>query len=512
MIRLIGCFLIMAFSGCMTKKTFVNLTDMTINYLPHISVDASDADWKECADVYSFFVDKFGYSDTSDFSADLKLAWSEQGLTLLTDVNDDLLQTNKKNSDRIEIFISPQKGSNDVIQYIFSGLNDSSKFTVNKYTFRSNEPEKNIQELRTSIQKKRRGFRLEVLIPKESLGFALSDSSKFYFNIVFADADSSKVHSYPLFINDNTYSNLFALENVGLSRQSKNSGDFIFPRVWTVDKDSVFIRVASDNLVKENIEVRAHDKLVPFQYRKLAGVYDFGQVSFKRSDLDNNAWFDLIMNKDSAIYYFRDIPNLRVNQKKINKYDDDIDLFEEYDKWLFPSPKSVLFTGSSSVRLWRSLKTDFPELSCINRGFGGSCTADVIYYFNRIIKPYNPSKIVLFTGSNDLNKGMEPEQVVADYKKFIELVQKELPRSHLIILSIKISINTKKLQQTIEKTNILLKKLVARYPGIDFVDVIPLMTDKTGAPLPELFCGDSTHMNEKGYKRLTEFLKPYMIK
>ena len=50
--------------------------------------------------------------------------------------------------------------------------------------------------------------------------------------------------------------------------------------------------------------------------------------------------------------------------------------FEAADKESPPPSGAVLFIGSSSIRLWKSLPKDFPKYHVINRGFGGCQIAD----------------------------------------------------------------------------------------------------------------------------------------
>src|SRR3954470_6470751 len=47
----------------------------------------------------------------------------------------------------------------------------------------------------------------------------------------------------------------------------------------------------------------------------------------------------------------------------------------------------VLFYGSSSIRLWKSMKEDFPGLNVLNHGFGGSTAPDALRYFDRLVVP-----------------------------------------------------------------------------------------------------------------------------
>ena len=45
----------------------------------------------------------------------------------------------------------------------------------------------------------------------------------------------------------------------------------------------------------------------------------------------------------------------------------------------------VVFYGSSSIRLWNSIETDFPEFEIINLAFGGSTLAACCWFFKRVV-------------------------------------------------------------------------------------------------------------------------------
>ncbi len=69
----------------------------------------------------------------------------------------------------------------------------------------------------------------------------------------------------------------------------------------------------------------------------------------------------------------------------------------EFTKWdtknSFPE-HAILFVGSSSIRFWKS-HDSFPDYPIINRGFGGSHISDVLYYYDQVIKKYQPSIFVV---------------------------------------------------------------------------------------------------------------------
>ena len=45
-----------------------------------------------------------------------------------------------------------------------------------------------------------------------------------------------------------------------------------------------------------------------------------------------------------------------------------------------PDTNLILFTGSSSIRLWPNLPQSFPQFNVLNTGFGGSQMSDLLYY------------------------------------------------------------------------------------------------------------------------------------
>ena len=62
-----------------------------------------------------------------------------------------------------------------------------------------------------------------------------------------------------------------------------------------------------------------------------------------------------------------------------SRWEKTIAAFEKQDQEKPPPKNAVLFVGSSSIRLW-DLKKSFPELTTINRGFGGSQIADAVHF------------------------------------------------------------------------------------------------------------------------------------
>src|SRR4051794_37312083 len=76
------------------------------------------------------------------------------------------------------------------------------------------------------------------------------------------------------------------------------------------------------------------------------------------------------------------------------KFEKEIAAFEQEDRANPPPKDALLFIGSSTIRLWKTLAQDLPGYPVINRGFGGSYIVDSTYFAERIIFPYQPRMIL----------------------------------------------------------------------------------------------------------------------
>lgn len=175
--------------------------------------------------------------------------------------------------------------------------------------------------------------------------------------------------------------------------------------------------------------------------------------------------------------------------------------FEAADAAQFPPEGAVLGIGSSSMRGWHgNIAEDLAPLTVIPRGFGGSNMNDAVYFMDRIVLPYKPSKILLYEGDNDIAGGHPPQQVVAKYIEFIDRVHAELPKTKIYIIAVKPSPSRWNVWPQMQETNALLKQLCELDDRLVFVDVATAMMDESGVKVREdIFLNDRLHMNRQGY-------------
>jgi len=192
------------------------------------------------------------------------------------------------------------------------------------------------------------------------------------------------------------------------------------------------------------------------------------------------------------------------------KWEGAIKAFEAADKKSPPPAGAVLFVGSSSIRLWKTLPQDFPQYNVINRGFGGSHIADCTYFADRIVIPYRPSVIILHAGANDLSAGKTPQQVFDDFRAFVEKVHAALPETPIAFISINPTPARWAQAEKQKETNGMIKRYIEGKSGLAFVDIWDALLGPGGQPRPELHVKDRLHPNAAGYKIRADIVNKYL--
>ena len=186
-------------------------------------------------------------------------------------------------------------------------------------------------------------------------------------------------------------------------------------------------------------------------------------------------------------------------QTKTNGFEKDILAFEASDKTNPPPKNAILFIGSSSIRMWKTLAQDFPDYRVINRGFGGSQISDSIYFADRIVVPYEPRAIVFYAGGNDINARKSPETVFNDFKTFVGKVRGKLPTTRIVYISVAPNPARWAQIEQVRAANKMIRDYTTNEAGLSFIDVHPHMLGEDGQPKPDIYLADKLHMNEKGY-------------
>jgi lysophospholipase L1-like esterase len=197
-------------------------------------------------------------------------------------------------------------------------------------------------------------------------------------------------------------------------------------------------------------------------------------------------------------------------QRDFARWEKEIAAYEASDRTNPPPKGGALFIGSSTIRLWKTLATDFPDYKVINRGFGGSEIVDATHFADRIIFPYEPKQVFLRSGGNDIHGGRLPAHVAADFIEFVRVVHNRLPDAEIVYIAVNPAPARWGENDKYRWLNETIREKAIHMPRVSFVDAYAISLTSDGRGRPELFVADKLHFNAHGYKLLAETVRPYL--
>lgn len=180
----------------------------------------------------------------------------------------------------------------------------------------------------------------------------------------------------------------------------------------------------------------------------------------------------------------------------------EINAFEHQNATTDYSEDAILFIGSSSIRLWKTLAEDMAPYPVIQRGYGGAHFRDMVFFTERILSDHSLSMVVCFV-ANDISgstKDGSPKDVLNLFKLFVKQVREKHPDIPILQIAVTPTLSRWDYWDEINKVNQLLKSYCKETANLYFVDTVPTYLDALGQPKPEWFVKDQLHLNAKGYE------------
>lgn len=201
---------------------------------------------------------------------------------------------------------------------------------------------------------------------------------------------------------------------------------------------------------------------------------------------------------------------LNVNSQDPGRFKSDIDhITKKYDTLWNPTTETILFTGSSSIRIWKDLQDRFPNHQIINSGFGGSHATDLLALSDELILKYQPNKVFIYEGDNDIASGKKPRNVVRTIEQIVHTIRTEKPETEIILISTKPSLARWDFRHKYQRLNRKMQRLSKKSNLIEYANVWDPMLKKRKL-IPDYFIEDGLHMNTKGYDVWYSVLKPFV--
>lgn len=198
---------------------------------------------------------------------------------------------------------------------------------------------------------------------------------------------------------------------------------------------------------------------------------------------------------------------------EVERWESDIQRFETLDRTETYPDDSILFIGSSSVRLWKTMGEDLAPYPVIRRGFGGAKISDVAWYAERLIDPHEFQALVFFIGGNDIwgtPEDKTPDELSAFAEYLIDHARSDHPEAPIFFIEITPSPRRWKIQPDVDAGNAALGAVCARISNVYFIETREQFLGADGIPRPELFAEDQLHLSEAGYEVWAGTIKTYL--
>lgn len=167
-----------------------------------------------------------------------------------------------------------------------------------------------------------------------------------------------------------------------------------------------------------------------------------------------------------------------------------------------PPSNPIVFYGSSSIRLWKTLQQDFPGYQVLNCGFGGSRLTDCVKFAPRLVLRLKPAAVIIYAGDNDLALGTAPEKVFNSFQQLFRILRSDLPNVPIAFLSVKPSPARMKYFKNIRRFNEMVDIYLEHKPDTEYIDVCSNMLGPDEQPITSFFVGDQIHLSSAGYQIL----------
>ncbi len=189
-------------------------------------------------------------------------------------------------------------------------------------------------------------------------------------------------------------------------------------------------------------------------------------------------------------------------RSEAEKWSDEVAALERLNAEAPIDPSSVLFVGSSSIRLWESIKEDMLPIPAIRRGFGGAKLSDLAVHLCKIV-PTAPVRSVVVFVANDIRGETDdksPDEIVQIFSNVVEQLRELQPQARIYLLAITPTRARWSVWPQIQLANRELQSFCEKIDGVEFIPTEDIFLNTDSQPREEYFQADRLHLNREGYR------------
>jgi len=171
------------------------------------------------------------------------------------------------------------------------------------------------------------------------------------------------------------------------------------------------------------------------------------------------------------------------------KWENEIVKLERLDSSQDYTKNQILFIGSSSIRLWKSIKKDLEPYQTIQRAYGGARYTDLIHFTERLVSPHNIKAVGIFV-ANDITGGkndLSPKEVLKLAKYIVKQIRTSHKSSSVFFIETTPTPKRWKAWSKISEANDLIRKFCDSKDGLYYISTRNYFIGDNGLPTEELF-------------------------
>ena len=175
---------------------------------------------------------------------------------------------------------------------------------------------------------------------------------------------------------------------------------------------------------------------------------------------------------------------------------------------------NYLFLGDSITDFY-DLDKYYDGLPIVNSGISGNTTEDILNDMKNRVYDYNPSKVFLLIGTNDLIHDIGVDDIIFNIEKIISEIKGNKPQVEIYVESI-YPVNDNLDEEMVSNRNnddiMKINEKIKKYcdeNNYTYINMYDKLLDDDGN-FSEEYTDDGLHPNENGYEIITKELKKYL--
>jgi len=193
-----------------------------------------------------------------------------------------------------------------------------------------------------------------------------------------------------------------------------------------------------------------------------------------------------------------------------DRWQKELDAFATRDRARPPATGGVCLVGSSNIRLWDTLATDFPGMNVVGRGVGGCRLSELVDFAPQLVERVKPRVIVVSAGTNDVNAGATAAEVREAFARLVVTLRRGMPDVTIAFLAIAPSIKRWDQIDRQREANDAVQAFIdaAADPRLRYLDACAAFLGPDGRPDRACFVDDLLHPSAEGNARRAAVLRP----